>query len=243
MVGEVSIVDPAFDLEGERARYREHASKAGRPFVSLKLASSMDGRIATAAGDSKWITGETARTVGHRLRAVHDAIAVGSGTVLADDPALNTRLVEGPDAMPVVFDSSLRTAVEGPRKLHRSGSVFVHTRVASRVRRERLAGLGARTLEVDAGADSRVDPAAALERLFVEGVRSVLVEGGGALVASFVATGTWDRLYHFVAPRLLGEGRPMMPGVQWPTVAEAPRLRVVSRHTLGDDLLTVVAPA
>lgn len=234
--------DLVLDLAAVQERDERHVAAHGRPFVSLKAASSLDGRIATAGGDSKWITGEDARRVGHGLRATHGAIAVGAGTVLSDDPRLDTRLVEGPNPTPVVFDSSLRTAVaDGPRLL-REGSLFVHTRLASRVRRQRVEDAGARAIEVAADGQGRVDPGRALDALLECGHRSLLVEGGGALLGSFVAAGCWDRLYHFTAPRLLGEGRPVIAGVQWPTVAEAPQLRVESRHTLGDDLLTVLAP-
>ena len=221
-----------------------HHERTRRPFVTLKAAISLDGQIAAATGDSKWITGVAARRRGHLLRARHHAIAVGVGTVLADDPSLTVRLVDGSDPTPVIFDSRLRTPLAGrPLALLRPGTLVLHTAAAAPAARDALAATGARGIEVAAAADGRVEVAAALEALGRLPIRSLLVEGGGALLASFVDAGLWQRWYLFQAPRLLGEGRPLLPGIAWPSVADAPTLRVLRRRRVGDDLLTVLAPA
>lgn len=221
-----------------------HHERTRRPFVTLKAATSLDGQIAAATGDSKWITGVRARRHGHRLRARHHAIAVGAGTVLADDPSLTVRLVDGTDPVPVIFDSQLRTlAAPRPPALLRPGALVLHTAAASAEARASLATTGARGIEVAADPTGRVDVAAALEALGRVPIRSLLVEGGGALLASFVAAGLWQRWYLFQAPLLLGAGRPLLPGLAWPTVAQAPHVRVLGRRRLGEDLVTLLAPA
>jgi diaminohydroxyphosphoribosylaminopyrimidine deaminase/5-amino-6-(5-phosphoribosylamino)uracil reductase len=221
-----------------------HHVGTGRPFVTLKAATSLDGRIATASGDSKWITSEAARREGHRLRARHHAIAVGVETVLADDPSLTVRLARGHDPMPIVFDSKLRLG--GPkapgRAVLREGTLVLHTSSASGTAQRRLVDRGVETLSIRADSRGRVDVDAALRTLGKRSVRSLLVEGGGRLLGSFVQAQCWQQFYLFQAPRLLGEGRPLLGGVSWPTVEDAPTLRVESRRRLDQDLLTILRP-
>ncbi|NVB41648.1 bifunctional diaminohydroxyphosphoribosylaminopyrimidine deaminase/5-amino-6-(5-phosphoribosylamino)uracil reductase RibD [Pseudenhygromyxa sp. WMMC2535] len=240
-------VEVEVGLLGEQVRelhahYLHHVA-TGRPFVTLKLATSIDGRIATAAGDSKWITGEPARRSAHRLRALHHAVAVGAQTVIADDPRLDVRLARGRDPLPVVFDSRLRVASAGrPFNLLRAGVLFLHTPRASKRARLALERSGAEGLELPADADGRIDIEAAVERLGARELRSIMVEGGGQLLGSFVRAGAWQELWHYRAPLILGEGRPGFAGLSWPTVAEAPRLRALRQQRLGEDTLTVYAP-
>lgn len=221
-----------------------HHVRTGLPFVSLKAATSLDGRIATAAGDSKWITSEASRRHGHRLRARHHAIAVGARTVLVDDPGLDVRLVRGVDPRVIVFDGRLRVGAPGAPAVRvlRPDTWVLHTDRASAAARARVARTGATLVVVSDAGEGRVDPIAALRELGRREIRSLLVEGGGRLLGAFVAARAWQRAFFFQAPRLLGEGLPMIAGVGWPTVAEAPQLRVEARRRLGPDLLTVVVP-
>jgi len=234
-----------------------HHERSGRPFVTLKAATSLDGRIAAAGGDSKWITGEPARRVGHWLRARHHAIVIGADTLLRDDPRLDVRLVRGVDPIPVVVDSRLRTALVAPRpQLLRAGTIVLHTEHAPEDRRRSLLDAGVRPIAVAADAQGRVtiaapraerrDPAdprpSALDALGELAVRSLLVEGGGHLIASFVAAAAWDRWYWFQAPCLLGEGTPVLPGLSWPAVAQSPRLWIELRSRVGGDELMVLQP-
>ncbi|MCB9712635.1 MAG: bifunctional diaminohydroxyphosphoribosylaminopyrimidine deaminase/5-amino-6-(5-phosphoribosylamino)uracil reductase RibD [Myxococcales bacterium] len=222
-----------------------HHVRTGRPFVTLKAATSLDGRIATASGDSRWITGEASRRDGHRLRAVHHAIAVGAETARLDDPRLDVRMVRGVDPLPVILDPRLRLgapAVAPPRIL-RPGTLVLHTERASARARARVASTGATLVPVASDAHGLVDVLAALDELGRRELRSLLVEGGGRLHGAFVAAGAWQRAFLYQAPRLLGDGRSMLSGVGWSTVAEAPVLRVVTRRRLGPDMLTVVEPA
>jgi diaminohydroxyphosphoribosylaminopyrimidine deaminase/5-amino-6-(5-phosphoribosylamino)uracil reductase len=219
-----------------------HHEATRRPWVTLKAATSLDGRIAATGGDSRWITGEPARRVGHWLRARHHAIAVGADTVLRDDPQLTARLFPGVDPVAVVVDSRLRTA--GSRAVVlRPGTIALHTEHAPEDRRRSLADRGVQPLAVAADEQGRVAVPAALEALGRLPIRSLLVEGGGRLLASFVAAGAWDRWCWFQAAIVLGDGVPVLPGLQWGSVADAPRLRVEQRAAVGADELVVLRRA
>lgn len=230
-------LDACVDLH---AHYLHHVTTR-RPWVTLKAATSLDGRIAATGGDSRWITGEPARRVGHWLRARHHAIAVGADTVLRDDPQLSARLYPGVDPVPVIVDSRLRTA-DSRAHLLRPGTIAVHTEHAPEDRCRSLADRGVQLLVVAADDHGRVDVPAALVALGRQPIRSLLVEGGGRLLASFVAAGAWDSWFWFQAPVLLGDGVPVVPGLQWSSVAEAPRLQVDRRVGVGVDTLTVLRP-
>jgi diaminohydroxyphosphoribosylaminopyrimidine deaminase/5-amino-6-(5-phosphoribosylamino)uracil reductase len=167
--------------------------------VTLKWASSLDGRIATVAGESRWITGEAARRAALELREEHDAILVGSGTALADDPRLTRRLGRAPGPiLRVVVDRRLRLPPRA-RLFDEPGPVVVYTAAAERTRAVELAARGAEVVEL-----GRVDPAAVLADLATRDVQSLLVEGGGTIAATFFETGLWERATAFVAPRLIG---------------------------------------
>jgi diaminohydroxyphosphoribosylaminopyrimidine deaminase/5-amino-6-(5-phosphoribosylamino)uracil reductase len=234
-------------VQAERARevhahYLHHVATR-LPYVTLKLATSLDGRVATAEGDSKWITGELARRSAHRLRAIHHGIAVGAATVLADDPRLDVRLVRGVDPLPFVFDPQLRVASAGRAfQLLRPGVVFLHTERASKRARAALAKAGAEGLELPEDGRGGIDLAAALAQLGARELRSLMVEGGGRLVGAFMASACWQQLWLYQAPLVLGEGRPAIGGVAWSSVADAPRLRLVRRRALGVDQLGVYQP-
>lgn len=201
-----------------------------RPQVTLKLATSLDGRIATASGESKWITGEAARLEGHRLRAAHDAILVGVETVLADDPELTARFPGRPVDQPlrVVLDSRLRTPTTA--KLASGGDSLILT-VAE------PAPIGGAIVEQVKAEDGRPAVAACLSALNRRGVASVLIEGGGQVAASFLRAGLVDRLEWFRAPILLGgEGRPCVAALALAKLADAPRFRRLAVEPCGDDL-------
>ncbi|MBN8527910.1 MAG: bifunctional diaminohydroxyphosphoribosylaminopyrimidine deaminase/5-amino-6-(5-phosphoribosylamino)uracil reductase RibD [Caulobacterales bacterium] len=200
-----------------------------RPAVTLKLATSLDGRIATATGESKWITGQAAREQGHRLRAVHDAILVGVETVLADDPELTVRLPGRPVDQPlrVILDSRLRTP-QGA-KLAAADTLILTTAEPRPI--------GAAQILRVAAEDGRPAVDAVLTALSKRGVASVLIEGGGRVAASFLKAGVVDALQWFRAPILLGaEGRPCVAALALANLADAPRFRRLSAEPLGDDL-------
>ncbi|MDK2746098.1 MAG: RibD family protein [Brevundimonas sp.] len=197
--------------------------------VTLKLATSLDGRIATATGESRWITGEAARLEGHRLRAGHDAILVGVETVLKDDPELTARLpgrsVDQP--LRVVLDSRLRT----PATAKLAGE---NTLILTAVEPRPLGAAQVRQVEAE---DGRPSIPAVLKALKAAGVDSVLIEGGGQVAAAFLRAGAVDRLEWFRAPILLGgEGRPCVAALALAKLADAPKFRRLGVTPVGDDL-------
>lgn len=200
-----------------------------RPRITLKLATSLDGRIATASGESQWITGEEARLEGHRLRASHDAILVGVETVLKDDPELTARLpgrsVDQP--LRVVMDSRLRTP---PTARLAGENTLILTSDEPRP-------IGVARVQQVAAEDGRPAISAVLSALSAAGVTSVLIEGGGRVAASFLKASVVDRLEWFRAPILLGgEGRACVAGLALAKLADAPKFRRLSVQVVGDDL-------
>ena len=180
---------------------------AGRPLIALKLATSLDGRIATRSGESKWITDEAARARGHLLRASHDAILIGSGTAIADDPELTVRLpgMTGRSPVRIVVDSRLRTPIAG--KL--AGGDARPTWLITGPRHDPAAlkpywDAGFEVLDVGLAADGKLDLIALASALGQRGLTRVLVEGGSTIAAAFLRADMIDRLYWFRAPGIIG---------------------------------------
>jgi len=216
--------------------------ESGRPLVTLKLASSLDGRIATAGGDSKWITGDAARAHGHMMRARHDAVLVGIGTVLADDPGLDCRLpgLGERSPLPVVADSGLRIAPDS-RLVTAAAERGLMVLCRQPVPREKAAALRARgveVIEVPAGEDDRPDLAEGLAALGAHGITRLLVEGGGQLAASLLRGRLVDRIAWFRGPVLIGgDGVAAIGGLGIGDMAGALRLVPGERRIFGDDIL------
>lgn len=210
----------------------------GRPHVTLKLAASLDGRIAAASGDSRWISGPRSREHVHALRARIDAVAVGAETALADDPALTARRGRRVVARPVrvVFDSRLRV---GPgARLHRAPgeSWTVCHRAAPAARRRALEQRGVRVLAVGASPGG-VDLPAALSQLAEAGLTRLLVEGGGSLAAALLREDLVDEVHWFVAPRLVGgDGVAAVGELALARLGAAPALEDVRVRRSGDDV-------
>ncbi|WP_296764578.1 bifunctional diaminohydroxyphosphoribosylaminopyrimidine deaminase/5-amino-6-(5-phosphoribosylamino)uracil reductase RibD [Sediminimonas sp.] len=212
----------------------------GRPRVTLKLASSFDGRIATATGESRWITGAPARRAVHAMRAAHDAVLVGGGTARADDPMLTVRGL-GPVPQPVRVVASRRLDLPLDGRLAQSaGEVplwLCHGDRADPMTRDAWAGLGARLIECPAHAGV-LDPAAMLRALGAAGLTRVFCEGGGALAASLLAAGLVDELVGITAGIALGaEGQPTVGALGLERLAHAPRFDLVECRPLGSDVL------
>ena len=203
-----------------------------RPWVTVKAAVSLDGRVADAFGRSQWITGEAARLEGHRLRDLHDAVMVGSGTLRADDPSLNTRIDGGRDALPVLVDTQLSVTPEA--RVMRAGRRPVVLCADDAPER----GLPADIVRLPR-AEGGVDLHAGLTALTARGVHSVLVEGGAGLNRSLFSAGLVDRLCLFVAPKVLVGGLGFVGGAPLP-LAGAFGLRHVSARPVGDELLVIL---
>lgn len=205
--------------------------------VTLKLATSLDGRIATATGESRWITGPEAREAVHRLRTEHDAVLVGVETALADDPELTVRLPGYAGSQParVVLDSRQRLA-DGCKLIATARDI--PTYVVSTTRPEpRLVEAGVNVLQVHAVGDERPDLADVLAALAGEGLSRIFVEGGGQVAASFLRCGLVDRLEWFRAPMVIGgEGRPGIGSLALAALSDAPKLRRLDVRPVGPDL-------
>ena len=224
-------------------------AEVGRPWVSLKAAVSLDGRVATRDGQSKWVTGAAARRRGLELREEHDAILVGVETVLADDPRLTRRLGLNPVRSTwrrVVLDSRLRTPSDAVvlSLVEEQPTWLVHTPLAADPDRRRLRDAGAQLIEVPAREDGRVALEPLARELAERGVAALLVEGGPTVHGSWVDAGLVDEVFLFMAPMLIGGPAPVaVAGAGVSELRLAPRFRFEDVTVLDDDVeLHAVAP-
>ncbi|MBO0767631.1 MAG: bifunctional diaminohydroxyphosphoribosylaminopyrimidine deaminase/5-amino-6-(5-phosphoribosylamino)uracil reductase RibD [Solirubrobacterales bacterium] len=241
----IEVVVPGGELAA-RARllnqpFRKHA-RTGRPWVLFKSAMSLDGKVATAAGDSKWISSEQSRALVHRWRAEADAVAVGIGTATADDPQLTARLYDAVDRQPrrVVFDSLARLGLDS-KLIGEAPSVplsVVVSRAAPRAAIDALAHHGAEVI-VATGENSPARIRSALDQLGASGLSSILLEGGPRLAGAFWDADEIDEVRLFIAPLLLGGRAARDPieseGVE--RIADAVRPLAIESQTVGADLL------
>jgi diaminohydroxyphosphoribosylaminopyrimidine deaminase / 5-amino-6-(5-phosphoribosylamino)uracil reductase len=179
-----------------------------RPAVTLSYAQTLDGRLATSTGSSRWISARESLRFAHELRAEHDAIMVGVGTVCEDDPRLTVRLATGRDPLRVVVDSTLRTPPTAAvlKEGAAPGTVLAVNDRASVAKRNEVRALGATVLCLPTSAGGRVDLIALLAALHQRGVGSVLVEGGAQMITALLQARLVDRLVVCVAPKILGAG-------------------------------------
>lgn len=213
----------------------------GLPLVMLKLATTLDGRIATQGGESRWITGPQARRAVHAMRLCHDAVLVGSGTALADDPDLTVRdLGSGHQPVRIVIDSTLRHSADSRlgRTAGQNPVWMVHTAAAPATARDAWAKTGARLIEAPTR-DGHVDLDAAMRLLAQCGLTRIFCEGGATLAAGLIRAGLVDRLAHFTAGVMIGaEGQAALGPLDVMALKDAPRARLLSVQTVGPDTLT-----
>lgn len=241
-------VETAVGVEEQAARELNaaffHAITAARPWVTLKMALSLDGATTDSLGTNSWITGEASRREVHRLRAGADAVAVGLGTVLADDPALTVRDVPAPRVAParVVFDRRARTPLDSQLvRTARETPVVVIAEATECARARALQNAGVQVLAA-VSLDDALRQLRHPGRVAPHGVRSLLVEGGARLAGALWGEGLVDRLIIFQAPLVLGAGAAnafaYAPGVE---LASARRMRIIDRRTFDDDVMTTYA--
>ena len=216
--------------------------REGRPLIALKLATTLDGRIATHTGESRWITGEAARAQAHMMRARYDAIMVGIGTARADNPSLTCRLPGLEDRSPVriVVDARLQLSLTGTLVATAAGTPtwLVTVPGTATDRLHAFADSGVTIVEVDEAADGYPDPASMFRALGAKGLTRVLVEGGGHLAAGLIRADLVDRLYWFRAAGIMGgDGIPAVAAYGVDELAMMRRFRRVDVGRVGDDLL------
>lgn len=219
-----------------------HHIRLGRPMVTLKLASTLDGRIATDAGESKWITGPPARRLAHAMRGRHDAVMVGVGTILADNPDLTCR-IPGYRPTPnvrIVADSHLRTPLTS-RLMSTAADIptwFLLREGTNLAREDAFISIGAKLIKIP-GSAAGVDLKAAMTALNSAGLTRILVEGGGQLAAALLRANLVDRIAWFHAPAIVGgDGWPAVQAFGTKTLDQMPRFRRDCITPVGDDMLS-----
>ncbi|KQU20413.1 bifunctional diaminohydroxyphosphoribosylaminopyrimidine deaminase/5-amino-6-(5-phosphoribosylamino)uracil reductase RibD [Peribacillus butanolivorans] len=236
-------------LEKEAQRLNErfiHNMITNRPFVISKYAMTLDGKLATHTGHSKWITGEESRHSVHLLRDEVDAILIGIGTVLADNPSLTTRLPEGGGKNPIriILDSELRVPLDANVVQVSDAKTVIVTQENASV--DKIAALSEKGIEfiivpkTDAGLDLRI----LMEELYKKGITDVLLEGGSEVNASFLRAGLIDKYLIYVAPKLLGGRNSLTPfsGINVDTMDEAMDVSISSVDMSGEDICIIAYP-
>jgi diaminohydroxyphosphoribosylaminopyrimidine deaminase/5-amino-6-(5-phosphoribosylamino)uracil reductase len=208
---------------------------SGMPFVILKLAQSLDGRIATSSGDSKWITGEQARRIVHRLRSQADAVIVGVDTVIRDDPQLDVRWVKGKHPLKIVLDSQLRIPMEA-QVFGGERTILATTERSSEEKRRLVQEKGAQVWILPEQ-DGHVSITEVMRKAGQEGITSILIEGGSKVASSALTAGVVDKLMIFIAPKLIGAGTEAIGDLGIFRIEEAIELEDVKLRRIGEDVL------
>lgn len=230
-------------LERECTETNEFFNKhvvSGLPFVILKCASTLDGKIASATGDSKWIGSLKQRKIAHRLRKRVDAVIVGINTVLADDPGLDVRLVGGTvrQPVPVIMDSKLSISPEAKVFSTHTRSIIATTEAAAPVKEKRLRELGAEILRFESDATGRVPATDLLRELGAMGMCGVLVEGGSRVGACFLREGLVDKVVFFYAPKIIGgDGVSMVGDLGKQSIENAISIKNIKVRRFGDEVM------
>jgi len=205
--------------------------KYKRPFVTLKAALSLDGRLSLANGDSKWLTGIEARTKAHEIRAMNDAVLVGVETVLKDNPELTVRHVKGINPKRIILDSSLRTP-ENSKIIGDDNKCIILTLSNDGEKISRLKNSGAEVITLAELSIKNI-----LDFLVERGILNLMVEGGAKVLSSFLKSGSADEIKFFYAPKILGDGKNFNLDINFNSVSEALSLKEMKSEILGQDIL------
>ena len=227
-------------LEAEARRLNEVFLKfitEKLPFVTMKFASSLDGKIATYSGESQWISCAESRKFVHHLRDINDAILVGIGTVLADNPSLTTRLVAGKNPVRVIVDSTARTPLDSKVVTDKSARTIIAT--TSNAPAEKISALKNLGVEIILAGNECVDLKILMQKLAAQEITSILVEGGGQIHFSMLKAGLVDKIYAFIAPKIIGGKNSLtsVEGIGFEKLSEAITLRNFTSERIGEDFL------
>ncbi len=215
--------------------------RTGLPFVTLKAAQSLDGRIALNNGKSKYITSSASLKMVHSLRASSDAVLVGAGTVIADDPSLTVRLVKGRSPIRIVVDGNLRSPLNA-KMFHDGASrviIICSSAAAERLGRKvsSLRNNGVEVYQVRGNREGKIEIQKVLSMIGRLGIASVIVEGGSGIFSEFIKAGGAEKLLLFTAPLILGDGKGIADGIELSDLADSARLRDLSFSRVGVDQL------
>jgi len=216
-----------------------HYMETGMPFITLKFAQTIDGRIATLTGESKWISSPASLKFAHRLRAEHDAILVGIGTVVRDNPELTVRHVRGRNPLRIVIDSNLKISPRYKIVQHTSSAptLIATVRRSSDAKLKKLADSGVDIMTVKADKNGRVDLKNLFKKLAAKNISSVLIEGGSQIITSVLKNDLANRLVAVVAPKILGSGIDTVGNLHINTLSSAKRLYVHRYSRMGNDMI------
>ena len=233
----IAASGPACQDEAAALNKRYMLNVSRKPFVAIKMAMSADGKTATRTGDSKWISNERSRAYVHRMRGEFDAVMVGAGTILKDDPRLTTSINGLPDPYRVIVDHDL-CIPSGAKVFGDDGRTIIAT--GAKAQKAKMLSFGRRALVLPCGVD-QVDLRVLVRALGAMGMKKILIEGGNELNAAALDAGIVDRLYLFIAPKLIGgrDAKPVIGGVGAAKVADAIALKPARVRRFGPDLLLV----
>jgi diaminohydroxyphosphoribosylaminopyrimidine deaminase/5-amino-6-(5-phosphoribosylamino)uracil reductase len=209
----------------------------GLPYITLKWAQSLDGKIATSTGSSTWITSPASLKLAHKLRSTHDAILVGAGTIVKDNPELTTRLVKGRNPLRVVLDSNLRIPADVKvfKNLAKAPTVLATTAWDAKEKLDERRALGLEVLIVPPDSNGRVDLEALLKTLGERDISSLLVEGGAETITSFLRLGLEDRVIAIIAPKIIGKGTEAVGELNVTDMSQVLKLNFLKVYRSGAD--------
>ena len=212
--------------------------KTRLPFVTLKIAQTIDGRISTSTGHARWITSEAARKQGHRLRSQNDVVIVGIGTVLADDPQLNVRLLKGSNPVRIVLDSSLRIPLKSQLLTDESAyKTIVATTSKNLEKIETIKKTGAQVWQFEKDKNGRIPLPELLKKIGQDNKSSIMVEGGAQIFTSFIKENLSDRIVFFIAPKILGSGKETIGDLGINLIDDCIQLKDMKFKKIGQDFM------
>jgi diaminohydroxyphosphoribosylaminopyrimidine deaminase/5-amino-6-(5-phosphoribosylamino)uracil reductase len=218
--------------------------RTGMPYVTLKFAQTVDGRIASLDGDARWISSEPSLKYAHKLRSYHDAILVGTGTVLTDNPELTVRLVKGRNPVRVIIDGALRIPLNSRvlKEQTTARTIVAATSDADRKKRTSLTKKGIEVLTVKADSAGKVDLKDLLQRLGEMNISSVLIEGGAAVITSVIHRNLADKYVVIIAPKIMGAGINSVGDLGIKDIKHSIKLSVIRTFRSGEDLVIEARP-